>query len=99
MEIDRRAFIASLGGTAAVALMSSEQKADALEHYMEEQLDETIHDLLRSRVAEERHQAIPNGVRMSPGGRQRFGGDPQLHPPERAGGERDQQVLGQGETL
>jgi hypothetical protein len=42
MEIDRRAFIASLGGTAAVALMSSEQKADALEHYMEEQLDELV---------------------------------------------------------
>ena len=40
MEIDRRAFIASLGGTAAVALMSSEEKADALEHYMEERLDE-----------------------------------------------------------
>jgi len=68
-------------------------------HDMEEQLDETIRDLLRTRVAEERHQAIPDGVRMPPGGRQRFGGDPQLHPPERAGGERDQQILGQGETL
>ena len=31
MEIDRRAFIASLGGASAVALMTSEQKADALE--------------------------------------------------------------------
>src|SRR2546425_8333519 len=40
MEIDRRAFIASLGGAAAVAGMDSEAKADALEHYMEEQLDE-----------------------------------------------------------
>jgi hypothetical protein len=40
MDIDRRAFIASLGGTAAVALMTSEEKADALEHYMEERLDE-----------------------------------------------------------
>jgi hypothetical protein len=39
MEIDRRAFIASLGGASAVALMTSEQKADALEHYMEETLD------------------------------------------------------------
>ena len=39
MEIDRRAFIASLGGAAAVALMTSEQKADALEDYMEERLD------------------------------------------------------------
>jgi hypothetical protein len=39
LEIDRRAFIASLGGASAVALMTSEQKADALEHYMEETLD------------------------------------------------------------
>src|SRR5918993_1157430 len=40
MEIDRRAFIASLGGTAAVGLMDSEAKADALEHWMEDQLDQ-----------------------------------------------------------
>jgi len=39
MDIDRRAFIASLGGSAAVALMTPDQKADALEHYLEEQLD------------------------------------------------------------
>ncbi|HYM24654.1 MAG TPA: hypothetical protein VEU08_15660 [Vicinamibacterales bacterium] len=39
MEIDRRIFIASLGGAAAVAAMSDEAKADALEHYMEDQLD------------------------------------------------------------
>ena len=37
MEIDRRAFIASLGGTATVGLMDSEAKADALEHWMEDQ--------------------------------------------------------------
>jgi hypothetical protein len=42
MEIDRRAFIASLGGAAAVAAMDHEAKADALEHYMEEQLDEAV---------------------------------------------------------
>jgi hypothetical protein len=42
MDIDRRAFIASLGGTAAVALLTSEQKADALEAYMEEQLDAAV---------------------------------------------------------
>jgi hypothetical protein len=42
MEIDRRAFIASLGGTAAVALMTSSEKADALEHYMEEMLDQQV---------------------------------------------------------
>ena len=39
MNIDRRRFIESLGGAAAVALMTSEQKADALEAYMEEELD------------------------------------------------------------
>ena len=40
MEINRRSFFASLGGTAAVALMSSEQKANALEAYMEETLNQ-----------------------------------------------------------
>ena len=39
MEIDRRHFIASLGGSAAVALMSHEAKAEALEEYMVEQLN------------------------------------------------------------
>ena len=38
IEINRRAFIASLGGAAAVSLMSHEAKADAIEHYMEERL-------------------------------------------------------------
>src|SRR5215211_3317861 len=42
MEIDRRAFIATLGGTAAVSMMDSEAKAEALEHFMEEQLDEQV---------------------------------------------------------
>ena len=40
MEINRRKFFASVGGAAAVALMTSEQKADALEHFMEEELEE-----------------------------------------------------------
>ena len=39
MEIDRRAFFASLGGAAAITAMDSEAKADALEEYMSEQLD------------------------------------------------------------
>lgn len=39
MDIDRRAFISSLGGAAAVALMTPDQKADALERYMQQQLD------------------------------------------------------------
>ena len=39
MDIDRRLFIASLGGAAAVSMMDSEAKADALEDYMTQELD------------------------------------------------------------
>ncbi len=39
MDIDRRAFIASLGGLAMVEAMDPETKAEALEHYMVEKLD------------------------------------------------------------
>jgi hypothetical protein len=42
MNIDRRRFIESLGGATAVALMTSEQKADALEEYMEKELDAAV---------------------------------------------------------
>jgi hypothetical protein len=42
MEIDRRIFFEGLGGIATVALMSSEAKADALEHHMAFQLNATI---------------------------------------------------------
>jgi len=42
MEVDRRVFIASLGGAAAVSLMDHEAKAEALEHYMEDTLDEMV---------------------------------------------------------
>ena len=42
MAIDRRAFIASLGGAAAVNAMSHEARADALEDYMSRMLDEQI---------------------------------------------------------
>lgn len=38
IKIDRREFIASLGGAAAVGLMSHEARADALEHHLEERL-------------------------------------------------------------
>ena len=38
LDLDRRAFIASLGGAAAVAAMGHEARADALEAYMEERL-------------------------------------------------------------
>jgi hypothetical protein len=41
-EIDRRAFIASLGGPAVVAAMSHEARADALEHFAESKLEEMV---------------------------------------------------------
>ena len=42
MEIDRRAFMAALGGTTAVGLMSDEAKADALEEFMSSRLNEGV---------------------------------------------------------
>ena len=44
MEIDRRAFIESLGGAAAVAAMSSEAKADALEDAQNKALNKAAAD-------------------------------------------------------
>ena len=38
IQLDRRKFIASIGGAAAVSLMTHEARADALEHYLEERL-------------------------------------------------------------
>ncbi len=40
MEIDRRLFIASLGGAAAVAAMDPEARAESLEDYMSDMLDQ-----------------------------------------------------------
>jgi hypothetical protein len=40
MQIDRRAFLATLGTAAAINAMPSEALADALEHHMIESLDE-----------------------------------------------------------
>jgi len=42
LDIDRPAFIASLGGTKAVSLMSHEARADALEDYSIQLLDEAV---------------------------------------------------------
>ena len=42
MEIDRKDFIVSLGGVAAVAAMSPEARADALEDYLMQQLNEGV---------------------------------------------------------
>jgi len=40
LEVDRRLFIASLGGAAAVAAMDHEARAESLEEYMSEQLEQ-----------------------------------------------------------
>ena len=40
MEIDRRSFLTAVGGTAAVGMLSADEQADELEHYMMEQLDQ-----------------------------------------------------------
>lgn len=42
MEIDRRAFIGSLGGAATIGAMSHEARADALEDHMVHLLDEQV---------------------------------------------------------
>lgn len=42
MNLDRRLFIASLGGAAAVAGMDHEARAEALEDYMSDQLEEAL---------------------------------------------------------
>src|SRR6185369_14899705 len=44
LKLDRRLFISSLGGAAAVSLMSDEAKADALEDAMSRALDEALAD-------------------------------------------------------
>src|SRR6266542_4232317 len=40
MQIDRRTILATLGATAAIESMPSEALADALEHYLSDQLDQ-----------------------------------------------------------
>jgi len=40
MDIDRRAFLVSVGGIAAIEAMDPEARAEALEHYMMDKLDE-----------------------------------------------------------
>jgi hypothetical protein len=44
MEIDRRAFLASIGGVAVLQTLDPEAKAEALEHYMMDVLDGHVHD-------------------------------------------------------
>lgn len=54
MEVDRRAFLASVG-VGAIELMSHEDKAEELEHYMEHELDESMPSY-RRRQAELREE-------------------------------------------
>jgi hypothetical protein len=42
MEIDRKTFLDSLGGTGAVGRMDSEARADALEHRMMAELNTVV---------------------------------------------------------
>jgi hypothetical protein len=73
MDIDRRAFIASLGGTAAVALMTHEERADALEHASSDWLDDAVAQELRGdppvypTVAQLEEQIETRGLRRGTG--------------------------------
>jgi len=58
MEIDRRALITSLGGAAAVSLMSAEAKADALEDFMSQQLDAALPAPDRAAAAPEKFPTV-----------------------------------------
>jgi predicted HD phosphohydrolase len=63
MEIDRRAFLASLGGTAVINRMPDEEKAEALEHYMTDLLDQqaTGNELLVRRGSGDLFGSQPSG--------------------------------------
>ena len=54
MEVDRRLFLATLG-VGALELMSPEDKAEALEHYMEDRLREAnvLEGILREGKAQQ----------------------------------------------
>jgi hypothetical protein len=68
MEIDRRAFVSSLGGAAAVALLTPDQKADALEHYMEEQLSSAEDEYPTVASLEAANQDLTRPARRGAGG-------------------------------
>jgi hypothetical protein len=59
MEIDRRAFIASLGGIAVVESMDDEAKAEALEHYLTERLDLALAPVVEGDAAAAVEQVMP----------------------------------------
>jgi hypothetical protein len=59
MEIDRRVFLASLGGIAVVNAMDDEAKAEALEHYLTERLDLAMAGTLEGDAAAAAEQVLP----------------------------------------
>jgi len=66
IQIDRATFIATLGGSQAVAAMSDEQRAEALDHYLIEQLNSP--DYLQ-RIADYRAEGTsPATLRRGAGG-------------------------------
>jgi hypothetical protein len=50
MEIDRRSFLATLGGASAVELMSHEARADELEHHMMDLLDQQAQQAMTNQL-------------------------------------------------
>src|SRR6476469_7854663 len=58
MKLDRRSFFASLGGAAAIASMSDEAKADALERYLMAQATPG------TQTASASHAGSPNATKL-----------------------------------
>jgi hypothetical protein len=58
-DIDRRAFIASLGGVAAVALMDHEARAEALEEFTEAKLDALVAEYQAGGTAAGQQERFP----------------------------------------
>ncbi len=53
MEVDRRAFLATLG-VGTVGMMSHEDRAESLEHYMMDELDNAISPPKPTEISEQR---------------------------------------------
>ena len=51
MEVDRRAFFATLGSTAVIAAMPDEEKAEALEHAASQYLSDAVAELRARKVS------------------------------------------------
>ena len=62
MEVDRRAFLATLG-VGTVGMMSHEDRAESLEHYMMDELDSAISPPKPAEISEQREQRrAPRGT-------------------------------------